>query len=443
MNKVLACVIVALLPLAGCSNNDNNGGCTASTCLENCRAGGSTAGVCEGGTCRCSGSTDADADGDGDARDEGGGGDDGRAEDGGGGHDRCSATGEYSYIWISDTAEGKVSKLCTLDGVEVGRFWSSPQLTGGDPSRTSVNLHGDAVVTNRETTGGPSSVTKFAGLREDCVDRSGDGIIQTSTGPTDVLDWGADECMLWNTPLNPGGASGIGARATAWDGSEDEATGHGGHVWIGGRNKQVFQLDGGTGEILWTGTSAIGGYGGVMDGRGNFWLVAMACTVSGMGMPCALARINTTTHEETPFSVPCGYGITADANGRIWTAGMGCVNRLDPGTSESVTYHAGSNFLRGVAVDGRGSVWVANTSGSVLQISEATVELVHEVPGVGSEVVGVAIDYQFNVWAVAQSSNHAAKINPTTYVVETFHVGSGPYTYSDMTGFQLRTVIII
>jgi hypothetical protein len=446
MTKVLACVIVALLPLAGCGSDDDGGSCAAAACLADCRTGGYTAGSCIDGSCRCSGSTDADADGDGDARDEGGGGDDGRADDGGG-RDRCSTTGEYSFIWIADTGEGKVSKLCTLDGVEVGRFWSSPQLTTGDPSRTSVNLHGDAVVTNRDTSGGPSSVTKFAGLREDCVDRNGDTIIQTSTGPTDVLDWGEDECMLWNSPLNVGGSSGIGARATAWDGTEDAATGHGGFVWIGAlTNGQVYKLNGDTGEIVAETHVTNQPYGGVIDGRGSFWIVGAFCTIG----VCQLSRVNLETLAAEYVAVPCGYGISADRQGRIWTSGRtmtgSCVNRLDPTTGENVTYTAAGmmNFFRGIAVDNRGSVWVANTGGNVLQVSEADVTLLNDIAGVGTEaVVGVAVDFQFNIWAVSQGGNAAVKINPTDRTFVRYPVGSQPYTYSDMTGYQLRTVILI
>ncbi|MBI5489678.1 MAG: hypothetical protein HY905_20260 [Deltaproteobacteria bacterium] len=439
MIKRLACLGVALLPLAACGD-DSGAACEPAACTSQCLGTGYLGGSCVDGSCQCSGHPGADADADADVtRDDGGGAEDAAAEEGGGWRSQCEATGEHSYIWIADTGEGKLSKLCTLDGVEVGRYWTSPQTTGGDPSRTSVNLHGDMVVTNREVSGGPSSVTKFAGLLEDCDDRNGDGVIQTSTGPTDVKPWGEDECMLWNSPLTTGGTA-IGARATAWDGTENPDTGEGGFVWIGALTTgDVFKLDGNDGTILERTHVTNMPYGGVIDGRGNFWIVGGMCTV---GL-CQVARVNTSTLATDYRSVTCGYGITADAEGRIWTSGLGCVNRLDPVTTEQVAYRAGGSFLRGLAVDGLGSVWVANTGGSVLQINEADVTLVHEIPGVGSEVVGVAIDFQQNVWAVAQSSSHAAKINPTTYEVETFPVGSQPYTYSDMTGFQLRTVILL
>jgi len=99
-------------------------------------------------------------------------------------------------------------------------------------------------------------------------------------------------------------------------------------------------------------------------------------------------------------------------------------------------------IFRGLAVDNLGSVWVASSSGDVVQISEDDVTLVHTVESIAAaDVVGVAIDFQHNVWAVSQGGNTAVKINPTDYTFDQFPVGRGPYTYSDMTGYQLRTVI--
>ncbi|MBW2261459.1 MAG: hypothetical protein JRG91_05745 [Deltaproteobacteria bacterium] len=354
-----------------------------------------------------------------------------------------SACGEKSYIWIANSAEGTLSKLCTLDGVEMGRYVTSPQGASGDPSRTSVNLHGDMVVTNRDPSPGPSSVTKFAAEDYDCIDRNGIPGIQTSTGGDDVLPWGEDECMIWNTPLPPGGGGmAMGCRATAWQGDEDPDTGLGGHVWIGCMmNQKAYEIDGDTGEVLDPAgyNAGVGPYGGAMDGLGNFWMVAMGCTV---GM-CRLSQLNMTTHAFTIHTVPCGYGISVDRLGRIWTAGMGGVNRLDPVSGTNTTYNTGlAQFNRGIAVDDEGSVWAAVTDGSLIEVNETTVELIGTAPLGASDVVGVAIDFQGQVWAVAQGSNQAIKVNPDTYEVERFTIGSGPYTYSDMTGYQLTIVEI-
>lgn len=352
---------------------------------------------------------------------------------------------EASYIWIANSGEGTVSKLCTLDGVEIGRYYTSPQESSGDPSRTSVNLHGDAVVTNRSPAYGPSSVTKFAAEPWDCRDRNHNGRFDTSHGAADVLPWGEDECMLWNTPLPDESASAIGARATAWDGNENEDSGRGGSVWIGAMDSgAVFQLDGDTGEIVARAHVSNGPYGGAMDGRGNFWIVGTLCTVG----VCNLARVDTLTTEVTMFRVPCGYGIAVDAMDRVWTSGrraMGgsCVNRLNQDTGENTTYVAGGMmaFFRGLAVDNRGSIWVADTGGDVLRVDENTVELTHRFHAGPQAVVGIAVDYQDMIWAVSEGGNSAIRIDPDDYSIESFPVGIGPYTYSDMTGYQLRTVI--
>jgi hypothetical protein len=341
-----------------------------------------------------------------------------------------------SFIWISNTAEGTLSKVCTTNGVEVARYSTSEQGAIGDPSRTSVNRHGDMVVTNRDPTSGPSSVTKFAGDVKDCIDRNSDGHIDTSSGPTDVLPFGDDECMLWNTKF-PGAAS-IGARATAWDGEEDEKTGKGGHVWIGALlTSRVFQIDGDTGKILKTGKAPLQPYGGAVDGKGAFWMVGAWCTV---GL-CQIARMDMATMQAKAYQVTCGYGISVDAKGRVWTSGVGCVNRFDPATETNKFLKVGG-AMRGLAVDGKGSVWSANTNGQLYQVDEADVTLVKKWQVGVAEMIGVAVDYDHYIWAVSQGGNETYKIDPVTYdTIYTVKIGSGPYTYSDMTGMQLRNVV--
>ena len=350
-----------------------------------------------------------------------------------------------SFIWIANTEESTVSKVCTVNGVEVARYRTCPDTyTSCDPSRTSVNLHGDMVVTNRDPAG-PSSVTKFIAEYFECIDKDDNGLIDTSLGPDDVLPFGEDECMAWNTELTTGSMS-IGARATAWDGEEDEDTGLGGHVYIGAMtNKTIYRLDGDSGAILASQPTGLAHYGGAMDGKGNIWTVAMGCTI---GL-CSIQRVSLAdlTDNQT-FPVHCGYGISVDSQGRVWTAGTntfaggGCISRFDPETQTSDFFSTGLvDFHRGVAVDGEGSVWVASSDGDLLQVDEETLELVWR-DHVGPEsVVGVAVDYEGYVWAVSQGGNSAHKVHPETHAVTNVPIGQGPYTYSDMTGMQLRNVI--
>jgi DNA-binding beta-propeller fold protein YncE len=331
----------------------------------------------------------------------------------------------------------------------VARYITAPYGTGNDPSRTSVNRHGDMVVTNRNPNlTAASSVTKFAADEEDCVDRNDNGVIDTSTGPGDVKPWLEDECMLWNTPFGPP----TGGRPTAWDGQEDPDTGLGGHVWVAtcswgvGANK-LYKLDGDTGEILEEGP-APGGcpYGGAVDGNGDFWYV------NNFTSP-RIVRVDkdTLATAEFPMELSEGsYGIAIDSDGRVWTDGGLAVRRFDPGDETDVVTQIsgdcpGCTMLRGIAV-GReksaGYVWVADTSGNIVKMDQSTGAFVTAIPVGIPDTIGVAIDFEGYVWAVSQGANAAYKIDPETETAVTVPIGTGPYTYSDMTGVQLENVVV-
>ncbi len=412
-------------------------------------ADGDTDGDSDGDT---DGDTDADTDGDSD------GDSDGDADS------DTDTTGKevLSYIWIANTGEGTLSKVDTVSAVEVARYWTCPLTSGCDPSRTSVNMHGDMVVTNREPGGGPSSVTKFAAEEEDCDDRNNSGTIETSADPSDILPWGDDECMLWNTPIGGATGSETGARATAWDGQEDKDTGLGGHVFIGTTKSdmKVYKIDGDTGDILDSNSIPVEAYGGVADGQGSLWIMDWECVgMSPVPIPfvdkCSLIQVDMNTLASTAHTIKCGYGITIDAKGRIWAAGYGgeCVGRYDPQTKAYKRVSIGGMIPglagdakegRGIAADNNGSIWAAMTGGNLMQFDEDTMAVIKnlKIPG-ASEMIGVAVDYEGNVWTVDRGSDSAYKVHPSTYDITPVPIGVSPYTYSDMTGMQLKGVVVV
>ncbi len=355
-----------------------------------------------------------------------------------------------SFIWVANSGDGTLSKVCTITAEEVARYVTSYQGPSGDPSRTSVNLHGDAVVTNRDPMFGKSSVTKFAADIDDCVDRNDNDVIDTSFGPDDIKAWGEDECMLWNTEIGESSEV-IGARATAWDGEEDPDTGIGGHVWIGSMepDQKYYKLDGDDGDILAQGALPHSAYGGVVDGKGGFW-------VADWPGGTRLTRVDMDTLETEVHEDASGgsYGITADSDGRIWTSGCGpggpdtsFISYYDPVSQdmESLEFSMddGIDFLRGIAVGiekSAGSVWSAATSGQLVEVNMDTMELVYILPVTELEIVGVAVDFEGYVWAVSFGENEIYKVDPDTYTYTAVPVGLEPYTYSDMTGMQLKNV---
>jgi streptogramin lyase len=172
-----------------------------------------------------------------------------------------------------------------------------------------------------------------------------------------------------------------------------------------------------------------------------------------MGCTIGLCQIERTSLDDLSdhetHSVHCGYGISIDAKGRVWTAGMsgttGCVSRFDPANNENVWVNTASgDFNRGVAVGAElsaGFIWAASTNGDLIQVDPEAMTVVKRQHVGSSDMVGVAIDYEGYVWTVSQGGNAANKVHPGTWDVTTVQIGSGPYTYSDMTGMQLRGVL--
>lgn len=358
---------------------------------------------------------------------------------------------EYSLIWIANSPEGTVSKIDTRTGDELARYWTGPaQGQDDDPSRTSVNLAGDVAVTNRG-----SGIMKIAGHIDSCIDRNGNGTIETSTGPLDVLPYDTDECVLWYQELPGDGNHQHGPRPTAWDAGENNTVCNVAdeRVWVGWWDYEANigrfrRLAGQNGEILdevavpeWdrTGTSNYGPYGGAVDAQGNFWVI---------GLRANLVRIDGVTLDVERWEIPPGgdpYGLALDANGHPWTAGWnGVVLHFDPDSEQFDEIDLDGRRMRGLQVDRNGQAWIAaNNPCGAIQVDVASVEVVAddiELPDCQGPV-GVSIDVDGNVWLPDRNADLAFKLDPNDYSTTTTLGLVGPYTYSDMTGAGLGLVV--
>ncbi|MCX4243397.1 Vgb family protein [Paraliomyxa miuraensis] len=358
--------------------------------------------------------------------------------------------GAFSYIWIGNSPQGTVSKIDTETGVELGRYQTS---TGSNsPSRTSVNQYGDVAVANR---GDAGSLTKIAAETSHCVESNGIPGIQTSTGPSDVLAYGQDECVLWTTPL-PSSGYDRGPRAVAWEGGEIDPetctnTIPNPRVWVSwrgnGNDIEFRRLDGDTGAILDTAMTVGGGgrtYGGAVNAEGDFW-------VATRGGQDNLIHVDSVTLDVTVYNVPAGdnYGMTVDKDGDPWVVtyneGTNYVYRLDVGSGTFVTAATSGARYRGIQIDREGRAWIAGNSPCRLSlvdaVSDSLIDDAIPLPGCGTPV-GTSIDRDGFVWVVDQGTSTAYKVDPDSYDV-VLQVGGlvQPYTYSDMTGSGLDLVI--
>jgi hypothetical protein len=340
----------------------------------------------------------------------------GRGGGGGGG----GGAADFSYIWIANSNESTVSKINTETLIEEGRYITRPD-SAGSPSRTSVNLNGDAVIANRS-----GGITMIFARVENCAGPN------TSTGAADVKPW-PDDCVGWHTPMVY-----ASQRPVAWTaGTFDDSTCRyeGTKVWTSGANAtiDVHLLDGETGVVEQTvpvpgqDPGFFGIYGGAVDSGDHFWGVVAVGDV--------LVRTDRDDFGVEVFPMPVfGYGMAVDRNDRVWTC-YSTVARFDYPSQTWQTAAAGGSG--GCMPDGGDLIWLANDPLVAVDIDTLAVMQTIDLP---NYVHGVSIDFNGNVWGPAINNNEAYRVDPVTLQIDTVTGLNYPYTYSDMTGFGLSQV---
>ena len=350
-----------------------------------------------------------------------------------------SESTEAGFAWIANSEDpwpsgggalGTVTKLDLDTGEEVARYVVGLPGQQNSPSRTAVDGNGDAYIACRAFSQ-QGSVVKIAADEADCVDRNGNGRIDTSTDST-PFDYGEDECILWTAEV--GGIGGTPRAMTVDLGGLDAPQGM---PWVGlFEEMRALMLDPDTGETLETVAMGVTPYGFALDSLGSIWSSSLGYQIQ---------RIDSTTYEaDPPITLGGGcsstYGIATDPDDRVWIAASEAC-RYDPADGSWFIVSLAGAYGRGVAVDPYGVVWVAGNGGdSFIGFNADDGSDFRSYPSGGSTPVGIAVDSNGYVWAINQYSSNAARLDPITEEVETFPTGQYPYTYSDFTGFQRARV---
>jgi phage pi2 protein 07 len=254
-------------------------------------------------------------------------------------------TKPFPFINIAASGRGTIIRANTETGQIVGEFRSAPEGRGLNPSRTTVDLFGNVWTANRDEAGAIGEVLHGSAVKiglivggarveadgtpnltggylkppydyNQCIDRNGDGLIRTSQGLGDILDWpditdglggpdglvqdAVDECIVIYQRL----PDAENARHVSVDADNN--------VWVGGYPFQLrmfYKLDGASGAILDSFDAraiGCGGYGGLIDGNGILW---------STGGP--LLRYDPQTNSGFCINQG-GYGLSVDSNGFIW-----------------------------------------------------------------------------------------------------------------------------
>lgn len=374
------------------------------------------------------------------------------------------------FIWVANSGEGTESKINVNTNVEVGRYCTYPGCNG-DPSRSTVSLQGDAVIANRASYYGVNapnraSAVKIAGDKSRCVDRNGNGVIDTNeaAGPVPAqFMWNVgqkdspDECVLWLTDLSKdvnGNVVNTLPRAASFDSTIAPDGTLSTYVYIGLYNtREILRIDAKTGNIVKRiPVPTTLPYGLVTDKDGNVWVRG------GALVKIDIKNNDTvTSYPESPGG--CGYGITADSRGYIYTASSACVARFNPanpGAGWEQVAMPGACFGRGLALDSKFNLWVADTCNGIYHYDASpnfgmgmTFKRSVQPRGTGNDkyYLGIGMDVNENAWVVSEGTGNLGvrggtgmvyHINPTDYTFVGVQTGQNPYTYSDMTGVQLR-----
>lgn len=363
----------------------------------------------------------------------------------------------FPIMWVANAGEDTVSKFDTTANVEVARYrtWFGPPgqtgarnhpgdaYSGPAPSRTAVDINGNAYVLNRFFENKRPVLLKI--LAEGFVDRNGNGLMDTSTSATPLLmrdvngndqvdpDEITDERIAWVAQV--GSQNGLG---------RSMCIGTDGNLWVGmfnaGTYYKISSADGSqlAGPISTTpsaGQPNSGGwqpYGCLIDKDGVLWSASLFGP---------LGKITNTASNTGPYvvsSFPGGmYGIGL-GNGKVYT---GSNNRVfDPATNTSAPNGLAVSSS-GIVVDGSGNIIAGGTT--VQKVSPAgTVLWTAPLQAGGSGAVGIQVDANNDVWQMGfVTAGRMQKYRGTDGApLGTFPVGDHPYTYSDAAGFAARNV---
>lgn len=378
----------------------------------------------------------------------------------------------FPVMWVANAGEDTITRFDTVANREVARYrtWFGPSgqagfighagsaYSGPAPSRTAVDVEGNAYVLNRFFSGGRVTPVLIKILAEGFVDRNNNGVIDTSTdtnndGVIQTSEIKAMADLNGNGIIDP---NEITDERIAWASEVGSVNGLGralcvgtdGNLWVGMYNARTFYKvrasDGATiaGPLSTTPTAgqpSAGGptpYGCLIDASGTMWVASLGNL---------LGKVTNTQSDTGPWTVASfnsgssNYGI-ALGNGKVYT---GLNNRVfDPATNTFSTIPNMTVGTYGIVVDGGGNI--IGGQSTIRKVSPAGA-LLWQAPlqaGSAGFAVGIQVDSNNDVWQMGfQQAGRMQKYRGTDGApLGVFPVGDHPYTYSDAAGFSARNI---
>ncbi|MCV2370938.1 dockerin type I repeat-containing protein [Roseateles oligotrophus] len=403
--------------------------------------------------------------------------------------------GGFPILWVANAGERTLSKFDTTQqaaspGREVARYytWFSNEAptnyawSGPAPSRTAVDIDGNAYILNRHFDGRSAVLIKI--LANGFIDRNGNGVVDSSfdanndgviqaaemkgmldTNNNGVIDCPAsapftaceiqDERIAWAKRV----PDGVAAPLRSGQLGRSLCMGTDGNLWVGlysdGTYYKVSGVDGHTisGPISVPNVSP---YGCLIDKDGTLWSASLG---SYMG------KVTNTQSNSGPYlassfyhgAYGSNYGIAlgkdaGDGHTLVYLGGTGySYLRFDSNTNSFSVPAAMFTSSLGVNVDGSGNILVSKSSGGISKFSP-TGALIYDRPaqaGTASDSRGIMPDANNDIWQIHLGASKISKFKGETEgavlggtALGTLPTGNSPYTYSDASGFASANITV-
>ena len=216
-----------------------------------------------------------------------------------------------------------------------------------------------------------------------------------------------------------------------------------GNIWLGLYDAYVYyKISSVDGSIL-GGPYSVGNtpYGALVDKYGYLW---------GSSLGSSLLKMNTSDPSDTTtYYVPNTYGIALgyDSLGNTLVyCGYNSPWVVFNSSTETYSTPAASIITTlGIATDSEGNIVGGdNGDGSVAKFAPNGSTIWYVSGQVNSEVRGIVVDSDDNIWAIHRDTSKICKYNGTDgSYLGVYDSGLYPYTYSDATGIGLMSSVVV
>jgi streptogramin lyase len=331
-----------------------------------------------------------------------------------------------TLAWIPNSGSGNSVSLVSSDGREIRRHWTVPNGIYGDPSRTAVDSKGNAWVGNR----GVNTLVKIAFDKKDCIDKNGDGKIETSedkngdgvVDANEMLPFDKDECIVANVRLGSNSRD-MKIRAVCIDNNDNVYAGH----W---NDKKLFKISP-DGSILKEWKLPGSPYGCVVDEEGNVWISTPAENL--------IIKLNPKDDSISTFKAgKTTYGIWRGNDSIVfttWTYGSIIKISKDMKKEWEYTNRNILNGARGIFVDNDGNVYAVGSHSNQVVKLDKNGNFIKSMPTCNTPT-GISMDSEGNIWVICYNDGGVRIYDKELNVVSEFTIRGAHYGYSDFTGFQ-------